>query len=268
MRRRPSPLAILAYALIAFLYAPLAVVVIFAFNGGANLSWPPQGVSLRWFGRILADADFSKAFATSLRVATVVAILAALIGLTAALVLTRRRNRFVAVIEAFSRLPAMLPPLLIAVALFTTMAQFAIEPSLRTVIVGHIVLVIPFVLVVLTARLQRFDLELEQAARDLGAGPLQTLWRVTLRIIAPAVIGAAMLAFAFSFDEVLVSNFTAGANTTLPLYVFSKLRRSVDPSINAVATLLMVTPWIALAIALPLLRRSLPFRTRREEGEG
>ncbi len=268
MRRWPSPLALLTYALIAFLYAPLAVVVIFAFNGGANLSWPPQGASLRWFERILNDENFARAFTTSFRVATVTAILAALIGLTAALVLTRRRDRFGGAVETLSRLPAMLPAILIAVALFTMMAQFAIAPSLQMVIVGHLVLVIPFVLVVMTARLGRFDLELEQAARDLGAGPLQTLRRITLPIIAPAVIGAALLAFAFSFDEVLVSNFTAGANTTLPLYIFSKLRRSVDPSINAVATLLLLTPWIALGIALPLLRRSLPFRGRHDESEG
>ena len=115
---------------------------------------------------------------------------------------------------------------------------------------------IPFVLVVISSRLERFEPELEEAARDLGSGPAQTFRRITLPIILPAVAGAALLAFAFSFDEVLVTNFTSGTTTTLPVYVFSKLHRSIDPSINAVATLLMTVPWVALAIAVPLFRRA------------
>ena len=98
--------------------------------------------------------------------------------------------------------------------------------------------------------------ELDEAARDLGSGPFQTFRRITLPLIFPAIAGAALLAFAFSFDEVLVTNFTSGTTVTLPVYVYSKLHRSIDPSINAVATLLMAVPWLALAIAVPFFRRT------------
>ena len=111
----------------------------------------------------------------------------------------------------------MMPPLFIAIALFTAMDYLNIQPGLLPIVVGHLVVVIPFVLVVVTARLQRFDIELEQAARDLGAGVAQTLRRITLPIVLPGVVGAALLAFAFSFDEVLITNFTSGTTTTLPL---------------------------------------------------
>jgi ABC-type spermidine/putrescine transport system permease subunit II len=148
----------------------------------------------------------------------------------------------------------MLPPLFLAIGLFTAMDLFNITPGFATIVVGQLLYVIPYVLVVVTARLIGFDLELEQVARDLGAGPLQALRRITFRIVAPAILGAAILAFAFSFDEVLITNFTAGEQATLPLYVFSKLRRTVDPTVNAVATVLIVIPWIALGVAWFIVR--------------
>jgi ABC-type spermidine/putrescine transport system permease subunit II len=113
------------------------------------------------------------------------------------------------------------------------------------------------VIVVVVARLSNFDLHMEEAARDLGAHPLLVLRRITLPIIAPAVLGAAALSFAFSFDETLITNFTAGQTPTLPLYVVSKMRLSVDPSINAVTTILLVMPWLGLLVGGLILRGSL-----------
>ncbi len=133
----------------------------------------------------------------------------------------------------------MMPPLFIGVALFTAMAYLDIRPGLPMIVLGQLVITIPFVLAVVIARLRQFDLDIEAAARDLGAGPLQTLRRITLPIILPALVGAALLAFAFSFDEVMITNFTSGMTATLPIFVYSRLHRSIDPSVNAVATLLL-----------------------------
>ena len=261
-RRRVGPLQVIVYLLIAFLYLPLAVVVLFAFNGGSNLSWPVQGLSLRWFRLVFGDPAFSNAFQNSFKAAVIVAGCSAVIATSAALVFTRRRSRVNGIMQALALLPAMMPPLFIAIALFTTMDELNIQPGLLPIVVGHLVVVIPFVLVVVTVRLQRFDIELEQASRDLGAGVTETLRRITLPIVLPAVIGAALLAFAFSFDEVLITNFTSGTTTTLPIYIYSKLHRSIDPSINAVATLLMAIPWIALGGAALIFSRSGPLRLR------
>lgn len=256
MKRRPSVLFAVVIVLVAFLYLPLVVVAVYAFNGGSNLSWPIHGLGLRWFRVLFADPNFSSAFKTSGEVAVVVALVSAAIATAAALVFTRLQSLLVRVLQALTLVPAMLPPLFLAIALFTAMDYFKIQPGFGPIVLGHLLIVIPFVLVVIAARLQRLEPELEEAARDLGAGPVQTFRRITFPIILPAVTGAALLAFAFSFDEVLVTNFTSGTTTTLPVYVYSKLHRSIDPSINAVATLLMAVPWVALALAAPLLRRA------------
>ena len=251
-----SPLAIGAYLVVAFLYLPLVVAVVFAFNSGSGLSWPPQGFSLRWFDEVFSDPGFSSAFWTSAKAAITVALIAAVVAIAAAIVFTRSRSVGSRVLEPLSKTPVMIPPLLIGVGLLVAMDAFSIRPSMLTVILGQLIFVLPFVIIVIAARLQSFDLELESAARDLGAGPPETMRRITLPIVAPAVLGSALLAFAFAFDETLITNFTVGSDPTLPLYVLSKLRRTVDPSINAVASILLVIPWIALGLAWLTLKRS------------
>jgi spermidine/putrescine transport system permease protein len=130
------------------------------------------------------------------------------------------------------------------------------SPGWPVIVAGHVVVAIPWVVIVVGARLRTYDVELEAAARDLGAGPLQTLRRVTLPILAPAILGAALLAFAWSFDETLITTFTAGQETTVPLYIIARLRRTVDPTGNAVAIFLLLIPWLTFALAAIVLRRS------------
>ncbi len=250
---RFGSLRAIVYALLAFLYLPLVVVVIFAFNGGSNLSWPIQGLSFRWFFLVFADGSFRSAFAASMEASVAVAVLSVLIALAAATVFVRNPSRLASALQGLSLLPAMMPPLFIGVALFTTMAYLDIKPGFAMIVYGQIIVTFPFALAVVLARLRQFDPEFEAAARDLGAGPVQTLRRITLPIILSALVGAALLAFAFSFDEVMITNFTSGMTATLPLFIYSRLHRSIDPSINAVATLLLVIPWLALALAAPFL---------------
>lgn len=253
---RPSWLGLICLALLLFLYAPLVVAVVYAFNSGHNLSWPPQGFSLYWFQTLFTDDLFRQALFTSVIAATVSSLLAGTIGTAAAIVITRRRSRLATVFDGLGRLPVMFPPLFIGIGIVAAMEMTRIDPSIFTIILGHTTLALPFVVIVVTARFRTFDLELELAARDLGAGPWQVLRRVTMPIVAPATVGAIMLAFAISFDEVLVTNFTSGTLSTVPIYVFAKLRRYIDPGANAVATILLLIPWIALGVGALSLRRS------------
>lgn len=256
LRIRPPGLAITVTLLLVFLYAPLVIASVYAFNSGRSLSWPPQGFSIRWFQELLADPAFIRAFMNSLTAAVWSSSLSTTIGTAAAFVFTRRRSGVASIASGLARLPIMLPPLFIGIGILATLALTHVAPSMATVIAGHTVIIVPFVVTIVVARLRTLDTELELAARDLGAGPLQALRRITLPLIAPAIIGSIFLGFAFSFDEILVTNFTSGSIVTVPIYVLGRLRRYVDPSANAVAVILLLIPWVTLGLAALAFRRS------------
>jgi ABC-type spermidine/putrescine transport system permease subunit II len=209
-----------------------------------------HGLSLRWFRLIFGDEAFLSGLRTSAVAALSTAIVAGIIGTTAAFAFVRRPSRFSAWLESGSRLPVMLPPLFIGISLVAAMKTFAIDPSLATIIAGHVIITTPFVILIVGARLRNYDLAVEQAARDLGATPRMVLRRITLPLIAPSILGAMVISFAISFDEVLITNFTSGTRQTLPLFVLSRMRRTIDPSVNAVATILLVVPWVAVLVFL------------------
>ncbi|HZW01205.1 MAG TPA: ABC transporter permease [Candidatus Deferrimicrobium sp.] len=249
-------LAIVSMLLMVFLFAPLALAALYAFSAVPSLTWPFQGWSLQWFEKLFADPGFRKALLTSFEVAIITAVAATLIGTVAAFVFTRLFDRLTATSQAMARLPVMLPGLFIGVGFVALMILLRFSPGTPVITAGHIVVAVPWVILVVSARLLTYDIELEAAARDLGAGPFQTLRRVTLPIIAPAVAGAALLAFAWSFDETLITVFTRGQETTVPLYIVGKLRRVVDPTGNAVATILLLIPWVAFGLAAIFMRKS------------
>jgi len=258
MKTRPygrwlMPAAVLV---IVFLYAPLLVVVVYAFNNGRNLTWPPQGFSFRWFEHIFSDPNFRSALLLSFLTAGLAAIIASSIGTVAAVVFMRNGGRTVRISELLGRLPVAIPPLLIGIGLVSFMKVTGIQPGPVTIVAGQAILAVPFVIIVVSAALRNYDLELESAARDLGAPPGQIVRRITLPLIGPAILGATLLAFAISFDEVLLTNFTSGVSTTVPLYIFGLIRRYIDPSVNAVAAILMLIPWLAILISSLVLRRT------------
>jgi len=257
MRRRVSipVLGIACLLLLLFLFAPLVIAVLYAFNSANNLTWPLQGFSLRWFELIFRTKEFQNALTLSFTAAVITSILSTIIGAAAAVVFTRVRSRFSHGAEALGRLPVMLPPLFMGIGLVALMKLASFTPSLLTIVIGHVLIVVPFVILVVVARLRSFDVELELAARDLGAGPAQVVRRITLPLVAPALFGAALLAFAWSFDETLVTNFTSGIQSTVPIYVLGRLHRSADPGANAVAVILLAFPWAAFAIGHVVLKR-------------
>lgn len=253
---RISALALVCWVIVVFLYAPLAVAALYAFSTKPIMSWPFEGWSLQWFENLFMDARFRDSLMTSIEVAIATAIIATLIGTAAAFAFTRVESRLSQGTQALSRLPVMLPGLFIGIGFVALMILARFSPGWPVIVAGHVVVAVPWVVIVVAARLRTYDVELEAAARDLGAGPLQVLWRVTLPILAPAIVGAALLAFAWSFDETLITTFTAGQETTIPLYILARLRRVVDPTGNAVAILLLLIPWVTFALAAIVLRRS------------
>lgn len=246
--------AAVVLVLLLLLFLPASVVILYAFNEGSNLSWPLQGLSLRWFSYVFGDADFQAALRNSVEAAVWTMAIDLLIAGAAAFAITRHRTRWSRWLEHGSRLPVLVPPLVIGLGLAATMKGARVTPSMYTIVAGHVVVTIPFVLLVLVSRLRDYDVSVDEAARDLGASPQEVLRRIAMPLIAPSVFGAALIAAAISMDEILVTNFTSGTTSTLPLFVLSRMRRTIDPSINVVATLLLIVPWLGLLLWYALSR--------------
>jgi spermidine/putrescine transport system permease protein len=245
-----SPLsAAISVAALLFLVLPLAVVVLFSFHETASLSFPFTGFSLRWYGEVLSSAPFRDAAWNSLIVAAAVALSTLVLGILAAYGLSRTDSRWRAPLALLFFVPITLPGLFLGLALLVFFAQAGVKLSLVTVVLGHFIYVFPYFLLIAKAALDRMDLAMEEAAADLGAGPWNVFHKVTLPQIKPVLIGAASLAFALSFDEFVITFFVIGSQSTLPLYIWSSMRRTIDPSINTISTLLLTVTLLLFAIA-------------------
>lgn len=222
---------------VAVLFGPLLLIVLFSFHSSPAQTFPMQGLSLTWYERFFADHVLVQSLRNSLVVAVSSTALTTVLGSMAALALVRlqgwKKNAFGILTFA----PVALPGLFIGVSLLILFAQFGITRSLVTVMLAHTLIALPFFLESSRSRLDYFDLSLEEAARDLGATPWQSFRLVTLPIIAPTLIGAAILCFAISFDEVIVTIFTSGEKTTLPIAIWSMMRQAMTPAINAASVL-------------------------------
>jgi spermidine/putrescine transport system permease protein len=247
VRSRPA-LAITIAALL-FLYVPLLVVVLFSFHETGSLSLPFTGFSTRWYRFVLSDPGFRAALVNSLIVASCTAAVTLLLGTLASFGVARTRSRLRGPLALLFFLPITLPGLFIGLALLVFFVRTDIKLSLTTVVIAHTVYVFPYFLLIATAALERLDPALDEAAADLGAGGWLRFWRVTMPQIWPLLVGATCLAFALSFDEFVITFFVIGPDGTLPLYIWSQLRRTVDPSINVVSTLLMTVTLVLWLVA-------------------
>jgi spermidine/putrescine transport system permease protein len=251
--------AFLTYGILGyvFLYVPVILLALFSFNDSkiANLPW--TGFTFKWYGDLFQDYLVIDAFKNSLMVAAASSLLATVIGTSAAFPLVRSSFRFKETLRVIFILPIMIPGLLIGVALLVFLSSLVgVQLSLLTVICGHVVLTTPFVILVVTARLMNFDRSLEWAAADLGANPMQTFRRITLPLIMPGVLAGALFAFTLSLDEFVVTLFTIGNQTTLPMYIFSQVKFGVTPKVNALATLLLLGSLFILFFFFSLLSRT------------
>lgn len=257
-------LAANTWLVFAFFYAPILVLIFFSFNDNSNVGiWTEP--SLRWYGEMFQDDRVMGALRNSLLVAFVATLVSTVLGTMLAIALERYRFRGRGALDGISYLPIIIPDVTMAVMLLIFFFQafgllqdwFRIDlrAGLLTIVLAHIAFCISFVAVVVRARLSQMDSSLEEAAADLYASRWQTFFRVTLPLIAPGVIGGALLALTLSLDDVVVTQFVSGAgSTTLPVYVFGLVRRGVTPLINAVSTVMLVASMLLVAVSLLLQR--------------
>ncbi|HLF42359.1 MAG TPA: ABC transporter permease [Acidimicrobiia bacterium] len=253
-------LALNAWVLYIFFYAPILVLIFFSFNDNNNVAIWTQA-SFRWYGEMFQNDNVTSALRNSLIVAFFSTIVSTVIGTLLAIALERYRFRGRGALDGLAYLPIIIPDVTMAVMLLIFFFQafgilddlFGVRLStgLLTITLAHIAFSISFVAVVVRARLAQLDESLEEAAADLYAGRWQAFRRVTLPLIAPGVAGGALLALTLSLDDVVVTSFVSGSgSTTLPVYVFGLVRRGVTPLINAVSTVMLVASMVLVGISL------------------
>jgi spermidine/putrescine transport system permease protein len=228
-------------AILVFLFAPVVVMLLFSFNAAATTALPFAGFSVRWYEEAFGNPLVISALLNSVRVALVVALFTTVTGTAAAFALSRRRSRLLDAFTAFVTAPLILPALFLGVALLSFYTQIGLKPSLWTAAIGHALVTLPFVVVIVNARLARLDRSIEEAARDLGATAFQSFRMIVLPLVAPALLGAILIVMAWSFDELVITFFTSGGEATLPVRIWGMLRRGIDPSVNAMASVILVT---------------------------
>ncbi len=246
---RLPTLEIYAVLALLFLFLPVIMLVILSFNTNITGVFPLQGFTLDWYGEAMRNKIIWPALKNSFIVAVGTAIVSAILGTPAAFGLTRYNFPLKNALRGVLAIPMSLPTLLIGIALLSFFAFLSIPRSLATVTIGHVVYCVPYMLLVVSARLSEFDFTVEEAAQDLGATPLQTFWMITFPLIRPTIIGAMLLIFAQSFDMFVITYFNIGAQSTLPMVIWSMMRLGINPSINALGTMVMAFSIIVLVLA-------------------
>lgn len=240
----------------AFLFMPIVVVVVYAFNSGNNVA-EFSGVSTRWFSTALHDDTITSAVGRSLRIALASAIVATVFGTAAALALSRVSRKIRAPFDVLVFLTLVVPELVIAVSTLIFFVNLSFDLGLVTMFLGHTVFNASLVMLIVRARFVSMGSSLEEASMDLGASAVATFRQVTLPRLAPAILAGAVLSFTFSFDDVVISNFTSGAgNDTWPLRVLAGLRFGLRPDLNATATMMLAVTLVGLAVVALVLRRA------------
>jgi spermidine/putrescine transport system permease protein len=268
--RAPPRLRLLTayYAvLVVLLYVPLVVLFLFSFNAGTSLSFPLQGLTLHWYERLFDAPEVLHSARNSLVVAAGSSSGATVLGTAVALLLTRFRFRGESALFAFAMLPLVVPIIVLAVALLVLFLAAGIDRSLWTVGIGHTIVALPFVVLIVTARLAGFDRDLEEAAMDLGARYPKVIAAIVLPMIAPAIVAAWIVAFTVSLDEFALALFLAGTEPTFPVYLYSQLRfASRLPVMIALAVLLMIGTLALVLLAEWIRRRGMSEQKRDISG--
>jgi spermidine/putrescine transport system permease protein len=254
--RRPRWLSLHAAAVFAFLYFPVVVLMVYSFNGESVGGFPPRGWTTRWFRILIADDAIWSAVANSVLVALVAVAIALLLGLPAALALDRASFPGKALFRRLVLLPLILPGIITGLSLLMLVDWIRVKLSLMTITLGHGTALISVATTEIFAGLQVMDRAQEEASLDLGANYWRTFWRVTIPNLLLSIIGAALLIFTLSLDEIAVSFFLIGRNNTLPLEIWSRLRRGITPEINAISTVIFLFSLIMILVWYRLRRSS------------
>jgi ABC-type spermidine/putrescine transport system permease subunit II len=247
--RRPSIPALWTAFVMAFLYAPILLVLINAFNKNPTLTgW--DGFTWKWFDTAFSNEETVNALWLSVRIALISTAISLVIAVTAGLWARRASRRWLATLDATTYMRIVLPEIVIAVGLFVLFRRLDIAFGVYTVVIGHVVFNSAFATVIIQARLATMTNTLEEAAADLGARPRRVFLRVTLPLLTPAILVAGLLAFTFSFDNVITSSFLAGDTAPLPVRILGLIRFRLTPEINAIASGVMIITFISFVLAV------------------
>lgn len=240
---------------LAFLYAPIVILIVLSFNASKiGVSW--EGFTWQWYGHLMADPELWRATRNSLTVGIISTGVALVLGLGLAVVMECMAFQGKGVLNGILLLPLVIPEVMLGVALLLFFVMIQWPLGLATVIIGHVVFNLPLVAMVIRARLRKIDPVWEEAAQDLGATPWKAFTKITLPLLRPAILGAGLMAFTLSLDDFVVTFFTTGPGaTTLPLHVFSMMRTGVSPAINALSAILVSLSMLLIAIALVFQRK-------------
>lgn len=258
-RRAFSARALTIYALLymLFLYAPVILLPLFAFNDATIVSFPLKGFTTKWFDVLWTTEALHGAVRNSMIVAVSTALLSTVLGACAARASSRYRFPGKRPVMGFIMLPLVLPEIIVAVALLVLLMQLGMSLSLWTVILGHVLICTPFSIAILSSAFQGLDKSLEEASFDLGETRWGTFYRVILPLVMPGVISSLLICFTISLDEFIIAFFLTGTDVTLPVYIWSQLRFPTKlPSVMALGTILLALSVVLLVLAEWFRRRS------------
>jgi spermidine/putrescine transport system permease protein len=238
--RTPRFILLVTVLVYLFLHLPILVLVAFSFNDSKfSVDW--QGFTLDWYQRLLERGDIVRGLRASLIVGVTSTVISAILGTLVALALARHRFRGRTALEGFLYVPIVTPEIVVGISLLILFALFKIPLGLTTITIAHVAFSVSFVVIVVLARLEGMDGTLEEAAMILGADEITTFWKVTVPQLWPGILSGALLAFTMSFDDFVITSFVSGSgSSTLPIVVYGMVRRNVEPSINAISTIILL----------------------------
>ena len=240
-----------------FMYAPLLVLMVYSLTPTEyGTAW--EGFTLKWYREVFANDDILDALKTSLIIAIPCVLISTAIGTITAITLYRSRFVGKALFQGILYIPLIMPDIVIGISLLLFYSSIKLELGILTILLAHVSFSIPLATLVILARMQRIDRTLEDAAMDLGADEWTTMWKVTLPLLMPVIMAAALLTFPWSFNDFVITFFVSGVgSSTLPVRVYSMLRLGVSPMVNALGTLIVLVPLIIVIIGTRLEKRSL-----------
>jgi spermidine/putrescine transport system permease protein len=261
--RKLDGLNLYALAYLVFLYGPVLLLPLFSFNNSIYVAFPFRGLTFDWYKQMAENADLIAALRASIEVGVAVAFISTVLGLLAAKAVTRYPIPGRATIIGFIMLPLVVPSLILALALLVVIRKLLdLDLSLITVTAGHVMLCVPYAMLIMISRLEGFDRSLEEAGSDLGDNPWQTFWRITLPLAWPGIVSSLLLCFSASFDEYLVAAFLCGSQVTLPVFIFSQLRfPQLLPNVLALGSCILVGSVVLVVFSEWIRRRGLPAAT-------
>jgi spermidine/putrescine transport system permease protein len=255
MSLRPSRwLLVLSGAVYLLLHLPILVLMIFSFNDSKfSVDW--RGFTWRWYQRLWERPDILHSLRVSVIVGLAATIISTLLGTMLALALSRHRFRGRRALTGLLYLPIVTPEIVVGISLLILFALIRLPLGITTIIIAHVAFCLSFVVVVVLARLEGMDQHLEEAAMMLGADEITTFWRVTVPQLWPGILAGALLAFTMSFDDFVITSFVSGSgSSTLPLVVYGMVRKNIEPSINAISTIVLLVTTMLIYLAEKLVR--------------